>query len=342
MKHVPQNAPLISVVLPIHNAASSIGATLQRLINQTYSNLEIICVDDGSTDYTLAILEVFRKSDARVHIISTPNQGAYLARCVGLDKARGRFVYFCDADDTPNLQIIEKLVCAAISSGADIAVCAYTRNKNGIAVGTEMKRRGTRTISAQSGWLASVNTALWNKLISTSLAKQYTRQRNPPRIMEDALFLFSIYPHAKKMTFVEDALYEYETDDNSSMSKLTDEELVQLICCWKSIRDSCEMSNSTFVHVIDWAAFIHLGISAKVSLLNCKNGSKRNFEAIDNSLICDFPSFSSGSFSSFLYAIKNSSLPSWVALKCQKAGCLSFLLRAYLYLSTHLKIDKRW
>src|SRR5690554_7984530 len=91
--------PKISVIIPVYNKAPYLEQCLNSVINQTYKNLEIIIIDDGSTDNSLEICEKYRKKDERIQLISQENQGVSVARNKGIQKASGEWIYFLDADD---------------------------------------------------------------------------------------------------------------------------------------------------------------------------------------------------------------------------------------------------
>jgi len=92
-------APVVSVVVPCFNAAATIDATLSSVVRQTLGGIEIVCVDDGSTDATRAILEARAATDARFRVVSQPNGGVAAARNAGVAASRGRYIAFLDADD---------------------------------------------------------------------------------------------------------------------------------------------------------------------------------------------------------------------------------------------------
>ncbi|WP_434729493.1 glycosyltransferase family 2 protein [Rhizobium binae] len=100
--------PLVSVVVPAYNASAYIERTLRSAIRQTYTALEIIVVDDGSTDDTAKVVEMIAMSDSRIRLLSTPNRGVAAARNTGIDTSSGRFVAFLDADDLWHRTKIEK------------------------------------------------------------------------------------------------------------------------------------------------------------------------------------------------------------------------------------------
>ena len=92
----------VSVIVPFYNASSTIKATLIALINQTLPSIEIICVNDGSTDNSPTIVaELAKKTSIPLKLINQENQGVYFARINGLKHANGRYIGFCDADDLP-------------------------------------------------------------------------------------------------------------------------------------------------------------------------------------------------------------------------------------------------
>ena len=100
----------ISVIVPIYNSASTLNETLECLINQTYQNLEIILINDGSTDGSINICKKYQKKDKRIILISQKNTGVGAARNRGLDKAQGEYVFFLDADDTIELNYFELML----------------------------------------------------------------------------------------------------------------------------------------------------------------------------------------------------------------------------------------
>ena len=89
----------VSIIIPVHNAEKYISNTLNSVINQTYKDIEIVCVDDGSGDNSLNILQRFQKKDKRIVVINQKNKGVSAARNLGLQKAQGEAIAFVDGDD---------------------------------------------------------------------------------------------------------------------------------------------------------------------------------------------------------------------------------------------------
>ena len=120
----------VSVVMPIYNAYSYLRAALDGVVSQTLADIEIICVDDGSTDNSLEILKEYQASDERVRIIPENNAGPSVARNKGFLRARGKYVLFLDADDFFDPTLIEKLYNLAERDELDIAVCKFNIYNN--------------------------------------------------------------------------------------------------------------------------------------------------------------------------------------------------------------------
>ena len=116
--------PLVSVVIPVYNVHNYVRQCLDTIFNQTYRNLEIILVDDGSTDESGSICDSYAMHDARTQVLHTENRGLASARNLGLKKAKGEYLSFVDSDDWIELNTIETLVNTAILENADIVVAA--------------------------------------------------------------------------------------------------------------------------------------------------------------------------------------------------------------------------
>ena len=115
--------PLVSVIMPVYNAEKYLKVALSSLLTQTYKNIEIICVNDGSTDHSLDILERMSSADKRIKVISQKNGGPAKARNAGLDAAKGKYISFVDSDDFVDRTMYSVLVEKAEKEKADILVC---------------------------------------------------------------------------------------------------------------------------------------------------------------------------------------------------------------------------
>lgn len=117
--------PLISVIIPVYNVEAYLARCLDSVMQSTYPCLEIICVDDGSTDGSAEILDQYKEKDARIRVFSKENGGVSSARNLGLKKATGRFIAFVDADDMVHPQLLALMLEAQRSTSADIVICGF-------------------------------------------------------------------------------------------------------------------------------------------------------------------------------------------------------------------------
>ena len=116
--------PRVSVIIPVYNAEKYLDRCIESAVNQTYENIEIILVDDGSVDSSPAICDEWAKKDERLKVIHKVNEGAGLARNSGLDVATGEYVVFIDSDDYIRTETVTKCVAASMGCDADIVLCA--------------------------------------------------------------------------------------------------------------------------------------------------------------------------------------------------------------------------
>lgn len=336
----------ISVVVPVYNAQKTIALTLESLLKQTLSEIEIIVVNDGSTDDSLAIVSRFEESyPQQIKIITTANQGSYQARSTGIDYAQGEYVGFCDADDIAEPEMFETLYNKIIDCNADMIVCSYYRQENEKILSTEMKYSFPNAIPVDknAGWLASVNTATWNKLIRTSLAKKHAVLDFNPRIGEDALFLLSIYPQIRSIGFIDKPLYHYCVNNSSAMKSISSKEIDYVIESWQQARK--QIDSNDFLYIFDLAAFIHLGISLPLVLFKSHNENARVIystllEVLDSS----FPRYKRSPFLKIKYVLshhKFMTLP-FLASVFTKLKLLAPLLRLYNSFTSFFGKDLKW
>lgn len=118
---------LISILIPVYNAEKFLGACLDSALGQTYSNIEVVAVNDGSTDHSLAILHEYASRDSRLRVIDKPNEGVMPTRRRSIEEARGEYLYFLDADDYISTDAIAKLFHAVEANECDVAISNIMR-----------------------------------------------------------------------------------------------------------------------------------------------------------------------------------------------------------------------
>ena len=120
---------LISIIIPIYNNEKFISRCLDSIINQTYKKIEIIIVNDGSTDKSLDVISKYEKKDNRIKVINKKNEGVSIARNIGIESSKGDYITFVDADDWLELDAIEKLYIEITEKNVDVVRGNYYINK---------------------------------------------------------------------------------------------------------------------------------------------------------------------------------------------------------------------
>ena len=208
---------LLSVIIPVYNVERYVAECIESVINQTYNDLEIIIVNDGSTDNSLKICEAYAKRDKRIKIINKENGGISSARNTGLDNATGKYIGFVDSDDYIGEDMYEKLVEACIDNNAKASVChavTFTDgNKPFVNTGFIKKDYCTTDIKQIFSNTLVMSQSLCNKLFKTSLFENIRFPLN--KVDEDGYVVYDLLYRAKKVAYVALGGYFYRRRENS-------------------------------------------------------------------------------------------------------------------------------
>ena len=245
--------PKISVILPIYNASSCIEETLNYIFAQTFTDYEVICVDDGSTDNTLEVLKEYEKKDNRIKVISQSNGGAGKARNTGLDNSTGDYLAFLDADDLYDPDMLSKAYSKAIEGNADLVVwkcdryndttkeyspTPWTLREKDLPPYRPMYYRNftDNVFKVFVGWA-------WDKLFKRDYILENHLRFQEIRTSNDMLFTFMGVVLAKRIEIVPEVLAHHRVNDMSSLSNTRDRSwdcFYQALC---ALRDSLKEHN---------------------------------------------------------------------------------------------------
>lgn len=230
------NNPLISVIIPVYNRENHIKKCLETITNQSYKNLEIIVVNDGSTDSSMSIAKQYIDL---IKIIDHPkNQGLSAARNTGIDNATGEYIHFMDDDDEVNLEFYEKLLKASVETDADMACCSFINqqllSKSQIItkkkVYTSIKGKYTATYVGKNGYC-------WRYLFKTSFLRKNNLRFEVGRLIEDLPFSFAAVFYANKIVTVPNTEYIYVYTPNSIINSIDEEKIKKLKKDYKHSKD---------------------------------------------------------------------------------------------------------
>ena len=214
--------PLISVIVPVYNVAAYIDECVKSIVNQTYSNLEIILVDDGSTDESKALCDAWGDRDSRVLVIHKENGGVSTARNAGLWLAKGSYISFVDGDDYIDINMYESLLKLIIDQHAQVAGCQFVEisNKglsNDVSTGQMYLFSGRETCNYMlrcDEELPKISWSVWIYLYARDIAKAAAFEEGI-FYYEDGLYTLQTIWQASKVAFVDKNMYFYRLRDDS-------------------------------------------------------------------------------------------------------------------------------
>ncbi len=223
---------LLSVIIPIYNAEKYIQTCLERLLNKSKQSIEVLLIDDGSTDQSLSICQKYAEKDSRVTVKVQENQGPIVARKNGVHSASGKYIMFVDADDFVSCHAVDT-VCRCLNQEPDLDILHYNYKivdneektiweewpvfTPGIYDKEDLERQVyPRMMYLDSFYRFGVLPALWNKVVKRSLIEEQI-DKVPESVFwgEDGLITYPCFFKAKKVWFIEDFLYAYRQTDGS-------------------------------------------------------------------------------------------------------------------------------
>ena len=204
---------LVSVIIPVYNAESYIARCVTSVLDQSYANLEVILVDDCSTDSTLSVLRgvLDERNDSRVRLICHEcNQGSAATRTTGIKAAHGDYMVHVDSDDWIDHDFVAKMVNKAIASNADIVVCEYCYEYTCHSERCHISESTDNNVFLARVLSGDLHASLWNKLIRSSIIFKYNLSPLPgANILDDKSMLYKVAYYANSIAYVNEPLYHY-------------------------------------------------------------------------------------------------------------------------------------
>ena len=238
---------LISIIINTYNSEKYIKKCLDSIVNQTYKNLEILIINDGSTDNTLSICESY--NDKRIRIINQKNKGISLSRNVGIDNFKGEYVFFVDSDDYIEPDTIEYLYNLCKKYDVEMAICRsmevydyetkITNKEENVDIisGLDVVKKILLNLER--------NGNIWGKLMKRDLIKQAKFQ---DRIMDDVPVVYKLVLNLKKIAYSNQNKYYYFRHPNSL---LTSRNLSYSIDCYKSMLERYDYLKEKYPNMIE-------------------------------------------------------------------------------------------
>lgn len=239
--------PTVSVILPVYNAELFLRACMDSILAQTFTDFELICINDGSKDSSAEILQEYANDDSRVRIYHQENAGVFAARNAGLDLAQGEFIQFTDADDAMEPQMLEIMLNSLESQQADVAYCLWklpreATNQVGM---TQFDLNAIRTQVFEDGLYATFahhipsTWMLWFKTFRASIIQGLRFPEG--KKYKDLSFLWDVLLRRPRVVRVDEPLYHYTENPESLVGKYPKANHFKSIC------DAVALGHQAFV-----------------------------------------------------------------------------------------------
>ena len=337
----------LSVVVLVYNLEKYLPRCLDSLISQTLEQIEIICIDDGSTDSAPQIIENYKKNyPEKIKVFQKNNQGEFSTRNYGLEIAKGEYITFVDTDDYVEKNWAEKLYNAAKQNNSDMAVCGFERidSKTGKVIAKNMNNFGNlnKNVNSNDDFLLFINPAPWNKIYKTKLIKDF--RFLPIRCFNDALFLITSFINIKRITFIDDILYHYYLRYDSQIHTIKRDDIDNLKKYLLEVKKTYKEYEKyeEYKQILDMMAFLHLAVSAMYRLsynkkINIKEELKNTIVYLDH----NFPTWMKSDFMKFNYCFKKGfkHIALYGVVKLYKFNIPIVYIKIYRFMVDILKID---
>jgi glycosyltransferase involved in cell wall biosynthesis len=279
--------PLVSVIVPIYGVEDYLEACVRSIIGQSYRNLEIILVDDGSRDNSPAICDGFMEADHRIKVIHKENGGLVSARKAGVDACTGQYIQFVDGDDWIEAEMIEILVREAAESQADMVMCNYyevrehvVRHKlliqDGIYEG-ERLRSQVNVCSLFGGrcnphFEFGIEPVVWNKLFKKDLLRCFEK-RIPEEISygEDVACTMPLLLSCSSVAVIDQCLYYYRIHEKSMSKAYNSRQTMGTIKLIAYLKDAFGKNDD----LIRQLSYYHVSITMANFCNECRGGMNR-------------------------------------------------------------------
>ena len=224
---------LISIIIPVYNVEKYIDKCIESIVGQSYDNLEIILIDDGSTDNSAGKCDEWKKKDDRIKVIHKKNGGLSDARNSGIQVANGKYFMLVDSDDYVHKNIVEFLYKNIIEYDADISFCDFRKYRENENIKLDSEHIAKRVFNSEEyfrnfyGSISTQSTVAWAKLYKAELFDEVCYPVG--KLREDEFTTYKLVHKANRIVYVDEKLYYYLIRENSIMLKTDIKKFVDYI-----------------------------------------------------------------------------------------------------------------
>lgn len=278
---------LVSIIVPVYNVEKYISACVESIIDQTYKNIQIIIINDGSTDASEKICKDLLLKDKRIELYSKDNGGLSSARNYGLKFANGDYVAFIDSDDYISSDFISNLMFAITKHNADIAMCKFTSNGS-FTSGSVPAVHSSEYIISRMFDIIGYRFYAWNKLYKRELFDELKYPEG--ETYEDIVTTYSLFKQCKKIATVDDVMYFYRIREGSITNSMYNDKSHYLFDSINFVMDDLKKNNTQIIdyvtpgYLVYFLSYVNLklktGIACELELKELRRQAKNSIIAI--------------------------------------------------------------
>lgn len=330
------NQPLISIIIPIYKVERFLRKCLDSIINQTYFNLDIILIDDGSPDDCGKICDEYASRDKRITVIHKKNEGLVQARITGFKYSKGEYITFVDADDYIAKNAIEILVTNALQNNVDLVVASHyietagkiEQDKRPLRLGLYDKGEIIELLKNKFLFDGSIGRSgfplyQWGKLFKKEFLLGKLEKGEGISFAEDIISVFATMQEIKSMLVIKEPIYYYVSHENQITKKKPEDLWPEFLKVWKKLKEldkSALLKNQLPERIIS-------GISSTLISISLRNNYNYYKTFINNNVYNDF-------INNLVWDNKNLILHSttskiYYSLLSKKLYCISYLIGKY-------------
>lgn len=229
---------MISVIIPVYNTQKQLYKSIESILKQKYKNIEILIIDDGSTDKSLHVCKEIAKKDKRIKIIQKENGGVSSARNVGIKNANGEYIYFMDSDDYAHNDLLKNMLTLSRRYNTDLVICGYEINSNRTIIRKTKKdiiRNSRKEIKKfEKLYKNGMINPLWNKLFKKSKIGLFDERIT---IGEDTKFVLDYISKTESIIITDDILYTYNKRSGSATASFNVDKIDAILQNYKIINE---------------------------------------------------------------------------------------------------------
>lgn len=269
--------PKLSVIVPVYNVGTLIKKCLESLINQSYRDLEIIIVNDGSTDNSIQYLQPYLRYKQIKYVNNDTNRGLGHARNTGITYSKGEYITFVDSDDWVDLDIYNVMLASAKENQSDIVICSVMNEFNNYFCSEERysylfsnqitKEKAISLLSRCESNNYMISPVVWNKIYKKELLDCNNIRFLDNSYWEDDVFTFQVFINANCINIVPNVYYHYYQREKSITNNFSKKHIDDLILSFKSLRSYLEQNGIYSDNMQQYSSYFDRAICSLFQML---------------------------------------------------------------------------